>query len=142
MHRKGLAFSGAAGLLWGSYFVPAQWAKVPAQLGNFPLALGMVVAGTVLVMANGGPARLSPRGTGVQVGAGVLFGIGNVALLALVARVGTGVGFTIAQLCLLVNVSVGIFVFKVPMPGSHAARVALIGIMLAGIGGVSIGAFK
>src|ERR1700677_2601310 len=101
MHRKGLAFSGAAGLLWGSYFVPAQWAKVPAQLGNFPLALGMVVAGTVLVMANGGPARLSPRGTGVQVGAGVLFGIGNVALLALVARVGTGVGFTIAQLCLL-----------------------------------------
>jgi glucose uptake protein len=53
--------------------------------------------------------------------------------------VGTGVGFTIAQLSLLVNVSVGIFVFKVPKPGSHAARVALVGILLAGVGGIVIG---
>ncbi len=127
-------------MLWGSYFVPAQWARVPAQVGNFPLALGIVVAGTALVMTEGGPARLTPRGTAVQLGAGLLFGVGNVSLLALVTRVGTGVGFTIAQLSLLVNVSVGIFVFKVPKPGSHAARVALIGIMLAGIGGVAIGA--
>ena len=122
--------------------MPAQWAKVPAQVGNFPLALGIVVAGTALVMTEGGPARLSPRGTSVQLAAGLLFGVGNVSLLALVARVGTGVGFTIAQLSLLVNVSVGIFVFKVPRPGSHAAKVALIGITLAGIGGVAIGALK
>ena len=141
-YRRGLLFAGAAGLLWGSYFVPAQWAKVPAQVGNFPLALGIVVAGTALVMTKGGPARLTPRGTAVQLGAGLLFGIGNVSLLALVTRVGTGVGFTIAQLSLLVNVSVGIFVFKVPRPGSHAARVALIGIILAGTGGVAIGALR
>jgi len=141
-YRRGLVFAGAAGLLWGSYFVPAQWAKVPAQVGNFPLALGIVVAGTALVLTKGGPSRLTPRGTAVQLGAGLLFGVGNVSLLALVTRVGTGVGFTIAQLSLLVNVSVGIFVFKVPRPGSHAARVALIGIMLAGIGGVAIGALK
>jgi glucose uptake protein len=141
-HRSGLLFAGAAGLLWGSYFVPAQWAKVPAQVANFPLALGIVAAGTALVMTQGGPARLSPRGTAVQLAAGLLFGIGNVSLLALVTRVGTGVGFTIAQMSLLVNVSVGIFVFKVPRPGSHAAKVALIGIMLAGIGGVAIGAFR
>jgi len=141
-HHRGLVFACAAGLLWGSYFVPAQWAKVPAQVSNFPLALGIVVAGTALVMTKGGPARLSPRGTAVQLTAGLLFGIGNVSLLALVTRVGTGVGFTIAQLSLLVNVSVGIFVFKVPRPGSHAARVALIGIVLAGIGGVAIGALK
>jgi glucose uptake protein len=141
-HLHGLLFACAAGVLWGSYFVPAQWAKVPAQVGNFPLALGIVVAGTALVMSEGGPAKLSPRVTAVQLGAGLLFGIGNVSLLALVTRVGTGVGFTIAQLSLLVNVSIGIFVFKVPRPGSHAAKVALIGIMLAGIGGVAIGALK
>jgi glucose uptake protein len=141
-HHRGLLFACAAGLLWGSYFVPAQWAKVPAQVGNFPLALGIVVAGTALVMTEGGPARLSARGTSVQLAGGVLFGIGNVSLLALVARVGTGVGFTIAQLSLLVNVSIGIFVFKVPRPGSHAAKVALIGIILAGTGGVAIGALK
>ena len=138
-YRRGFLFAGAAGVLWGSYFVPAQWAKVPAQVGNFPLALGILAAGTVLVMAADGPERLSPRGTAVQLSAGLLFGIGNLALLGLVSRVGTGVGFTIAQLSLLVNVSVGIFVFKVPKPGSHAARVALVGILLAGVGGIVIG---
>jgi len=73
-YRRGLFFAGAAGLLWGSYFVPAQWAKVPAQVGNFPLALGMVAVGAALVMTKGGPARLSPRSTAVQLAAGVLFG--------------------------------------------------------------------
>jgi glucose uptake protein len=137
--RRGFLFAGAAGVLWGSYFVPAQWAKVPAQVANFPLALGIVAAGTVLVMTTGGPTRLSPRGTALQLSAGFLFGIGNIALLGLVARMGTGVGFTIAQLSLLVNVSAGILVFKVPKPGSRAARVAVAGIILAGIGGVLIG---
>jgi glucose uptake protein len=138
-YRRGFLFAGVAGVLWGSYFVPAQWANVPAQVANFPLALGILAAGTVLVMTTGGPARLSPRGTAVQLAAGLLFGIGNIALLRLVVRVGTGVGFTIAQLSLLVNVSVGILVFKVPKPGSRAARVALAGIFLAGVGGVLIG---
>jgi len=141
-YRRGFLFAGAAGVLWGSYFVPAQWAKVPAQVANFPLALGVLAAGTVLVMATGGPKRLSPRGTGVQLSAGLLFGIGNIALLGLVARLGTGVGFTIAQLSLLVNVSVGILLFKVPKPGSHAARVAIVGILLAGIGGILIGSLR
>jgi glucose uptake protein len=72
----------------------------------------------------------------------VLFGVGNLTLLALVARVGTGVGFTIAQLSLLVNAAVGIYVFKVPKPGSHPARVAVAGILLAGVGGTVIGAFR
>lgn len=140
--RRGFLLAGAAGLLWGSYFVPAQWAKVASALGNFPLALGILAGGTVLVMAAGGPAKLSPRGTAVQLSAGVLFGIGNLALLGLVSRVGTGVGFTIAQLSLLINAGIGIFVFKVPKPGSRAARVALVGILVAGVGGVLIGALR
>jgi glucose uptake protein len=138
----GLLWAVPAGLLWGSYFVPAQWAKVPAQVSNFPLALGMLGAGTVLVLCTSGPARLAPRTAGVQLGAGLLFGVGNLTLLGLVARVGTGAGFTIAQLSLLVNAAVGIYVFKVPTPGSRPARVALTGIVLAGVGGTVIGAFR
>src|SRR5665213_2378313 len=141
-YRFGYLFAGAAGVLWGSYFVPAQWAKVSAQLGNFPLALGILAAGTVLVATAGGPAKLSPRVAATQISAGVLFGIGNLALLGLVARVGTGVGFTIAQLSLLVNASVGIFVFKVPKPGSKAARVVIVGISLAAMGGILIGSLR
>jgi glucose uptake protein len=96
----------------------------------------------VLAFSKHEPRRLSLRVTTLQIAAGVVFGIGNLALLGLVARVGTGVGFTIAQLSLLVNTSVGIWVFKVPQPGSRAARTALTGIMIAGVGGCIIGAMR
>ena len=121
-YRRGLLWAGAAGVLWGSYFVPAQWAKVPTQAANFPLALGILAAGFALALPAAEPVRLSLKVTTVQLVAGVLFGIGNLTLLGLVSRVGTGVGFTIAQLSLLVNASVGIWVFKMPRPGSRAAK--------------------
>jgi glucose uptake protein len=136
---RGILWATVAGVLWGSYFVPAQWARVPARVGNFPLALGILGAGLILAVRGGEGIRLPPKVTAVQVTAGLLFGIGNLALLSLVARVGTGVGFTIAQLSLLVNAGIGMWVFKVPRPGSHAARTVLLGILVAGSGGVLIG---
>ena len=141
-NRRGLLWASAAGVLWGSYFVPAQWAKVPTQVANFPLALGILAAGLALALPAAEPVRLSLRVTTVQLMAGLLFGIGNLALLGLVSRVGTGVGFTIAQLSLLVNASIGIWVFKVPRPGSRAAKIALAGILVAGVGGGLIGAVR
>ena len=141
-NRRGLLWASAAGVLWGSYFVPAQWAKVPTQVANFPLALGILAAGLALALPAGEPVRLSLRVTTVQLTAALLFGIGNLALLGLVSRVGTGVGFTIAQLSLLVNASIGIWVFKVPRPGSRAANIALAGILVAGVGGGLIGAVR
>jgi glucose uptake protein len=140
--RTGWLWAGAAGVLWGSYFVPAQWAKVPARISNLPLALGIFAAGSVLALSKHGLSRLSLRVTTLQIAAGVLFGIGNLALLGLIPRVGTGVGFTIAQLSLLVNASIGIWVFKAPQPGSRAARTALTGILIAGVGGCIIGVMR
>ncbi|MGD0743316.1 MAG: GRP family sugar transporter [Acidimicrobiales bacterium] len=141
-YRRGLLWAVAAGLLWGSYFVPAQWAKVPTQVANFPLALGIFAGGLVFALPAGKPFRLSLRVTTLELAAGLLFGVGNLALLGLVSRVGTGVGFTIAQLSLLVNASIGIWVFKMPEPGSRAARIALTGILIAAIGGGVIGAVR
>ena len=140
--RAGLLWAGGAGILWGSYFVPAQWAAVPAQVSDFPLALGILGAALALALPAGEPVKLGARATSAQLGAGVLFGIGNLALLALVARVGTGTGFTIAQLSLLVNASVGVWVFRVPEPGTRQARKVLAGIVLAGIGGCVIAAMR
>ncbi|HEX4788416.1 MAG TPA: GRP family sugar transporter [Actinospica sp.] len=141
-YRKGLLLAVGAGLLWGGYFVPAQWAHVPSQLGNFPLAVGMFAAAVVLAARERAFVRLSPAHTVVQFGAGLLFGVGSVALLDLVPRIGTGAGFTVAQLSLLVNAGVGIWVFRVPAPGSRPARFALAGIALAGVGGTVIGALR
>lgn len=140
---RGFALALGAGVLWGAYFVPAQWANIPSQLANFPLAIGMFVAAAVFTVRRDRAAvRLPPRHGAVQFGSGLLLGVGGVALLALVSRIGTGAGFTIAQLSLLVNASAGIWLFKVPAPGTRAARVALAGILLAGIGGTVIGAMK
>ena len=140
--RSGLLWAGAAGLLWGSYFIPAQWAAVPAQVSNFPLATGILLAALALALPAGEPARLGPRPAATQLGAGVLFGIGDLTLLGLVARVGTGTGFTIAQLSLLVNASIGIWAFHVPKPGTPQARKVLAGILIAGACGCVIGAMR
>lgn len=113
--------------------MPAQWAAVPAQVSDFPLALGIGGAALALALPTGEPVKLGVRATSAQLGAGVLFGIGNLALLALVAQVGTGTGFAIAQLSLVVNASVGVWVFHVPEPGTRQARTVLAGIVLAGI---------
>jgi glucose uptake protein len=88
-----------------------------------------------LALPAGEPVRLGARAAGTLLGAGVLFGIGNLTLLGLVARVGTGAGFTIAQLSLVVNASLGIWVFRVPAPGTRQARIVVAGIVLAGLGG-------
>jgi glucose uptake protein len=140
--RSGLLWAGGAGILWGSYFVPAQWAAVPAQVSDFPLALGILVGALGLALPAGEPVKLGRRAVSAQLGAGVLFGIGNLALLALVARVGTGTGFTIAQLSLAVNAGLGIWLFHVPAPGTRQARRVLTGIVIAGIGGGVIAALR
>lgn len=141
-HRHGLLWAIAAGVLWGSYFVPAQWAGTSAQVSNFPLAVGMLAGGLALVLSRRAPVRPPVTGVAANLAAGVLFGIGNLALLGLVSRVGTGVGFTIAQLSLLVNASIGIWVFHVPPPGSRPAKLVMAGILIAGSGGAVIGALR
>jgi glucose uptake protein GlcU len=140
--NAGWLWACAAGVLWGSYFIPAQWAKVTARTSNLPLALGIFAAALALALSTRELTRLSLRVTAIQTAAGLLFGIGNLALLGLIPRVGTGVGFTIAQLSLLVNVSIGIWIFKVPKPGSRAARTALVGVVIAGVGGCIIGVMR
>ena len=138
----GFLWAGAAGVLWGSYFIPAQWADVPAQVSNVPLALGILVGALVLCLSAREPVRLALRPTVGLLSAGLLFGLGNLALLGLVSRVGTGTGFTIAQLSLAVNAGIGIWFFHVPRPGTSQARKVLTGILIAGIGSGAIAALR
>jgi glucose uptake protein len=145
--RAGLGWAIAAGVLWGGYFVPAQWARVSAQAGNFPLAIGILAAAVAMAVATRSPialwqVRRGAAQTCVLLASGAIFGVGDVVLLVLVRRLGTGVGFTVAQLSLLVNAAIGIWVLKAPPPGSRAARIALCGIAIAGTGGLVIGALR
>ncbi|GAB2572764.1 GRP family sugar transporter [Microlunatus antarcticus] len=139
---SGFLWAGAAGILWGSYFIPAQWAGVPAQVSNVPLALGILLGAVVLCLPAREPVRLGLRPAATLLGAGLLFGVGNLALLGLVARVGAGAGFTIAQLSLAVNAGIGIWFFRVPRPGTSQARRVLTGVVIAGLGGGAIAALR
>lgn len=138
--QSGLMWAGVAGILWGTYFVPAQWSKTPGHVADLPLTLGSLFGCLALALLSRSRIKLPARTTAIQLVAGLVFGIGMVTTLDLVSRVGTGVGYTIAQLGLVVNTCIGIWVFKVPRPGSRAARIAMSGIVLAMVGGCAIGA--
>jgi len=89
----------------------------------------------------------NPRGLLVRSGkigylgamlSGGLWGLGNFASLRLMELAGTGVGFTLAQLCIVVNALVGIYVFRKPEPGGSEAKRLILGCCLALIGGVAL----
>jgi glucose uptake protein len=73
---------------------------------------------------------------------GLLWAIGNYGALKMMELIGTGRGFTIAQLCVVVNALIGIFWMKNPKPGTRAARLTLIGVTIATLGAIVLGNLK
>lgn len=144
----GVVASVLAGVLWGTYFIPAQSAHISAQEADFPLAIGMVLGGAGLAWREERAGR-TEREAGrsrfvilVLLVAGAMWGVGNLATLHLVAVVGAGRGFTIAQLSLPVNALLGIYLFRNPAPRTRAAWVTQTGVLIAGAGGVFLGTLK
>ena len=144
----GFAFAMGAGVLWGTYFVPTAFlAKKVEGLGGwvtaFPLAVGMLVGSGVLVAIAGRAPKCPGAGDYVRViASGLLWSVGNFAMLLMVAAIGVAKGFTIAQTCVVVNALVGIFILRSPAPGSRAARLTLVGVVLATLGSVLLGNLK
>ena len=147
---RATGFAGAvgAGFLWGSYFVPTAWLArrlegVSDWDAAFPLACGMLAGSLLLVVLSGKMPRCERSGDYVRVlASGCLWSVGNFSMLMLVARIGIGAGFTIAQMCVVVNALIGIVVFREPPPRTRAARRTLIGVTLATIGAIVLGNLK
>jgi glucose uptake protein len=57
-------------------------------------------------------------------------------------NLGTGKGFTIAQLCVVVNALMGVFWEHTPRPGTRAAYLTLAGVVVATIGAAVLGNLK
>lgn len=139
----GLLGAVGAGILWGSYFIPIQYAGISMWIGAFPLALG-ICAGSLLLLGISRPSiRLHAPSDYLRVlSTGLIWAVGNYGMLLLVAELGAGRGFTIAQLSVVVNALMGIFVLKDPAPRTRAALLTLIGCVLATLGGVALGNLK
>ncbi|MCB1120917.1 MAG: hypothetical protein KJT03_05175 [Verrucomicrobiae bacterium] len=138
--RMGIAAALGAGLLWGTYFIPLRVADVPVWVSVLPLSLGIFAGSTLGVLLGRDSLRLNSGSDYLRtLSTGVLWGVGNYGSLKLMELIGTGKGFTIAQMCVVVNALVGIYWLQRPKPGTPAARRALLGVFLATIGGVVLG---
>ncbi|MDA0347898.1 MAG: GRP family sugar transporter [Verrucomicrobia bacterium] len=146
--KSGFAGAVAAGVLWGTYFIPTTYlARQNAEANDwvtaFPMAVGMFVGSTVLVLWGRKRPRCKSRTDyGLVLLTGILWSIGNFSMLLMVQEIGLGKGFTIAQLCVAVAVLIGIFYFREPAPGTKAAKWTLIGVAVATTGGVILGNLK
>jgi glucose uptake protein len=108
-----------------------------------PVALGMFAGSCVLIVLSKSSLKLdSPSHYGRLLATGLLWGIGNYGALKMMELIGTGKGFTIAQLCVVVNALVGVFLMKNPKPGTRAALLTLIGVTIATIGAIVLGTLK
>lgn len=144
----GLMGAIGAGIGFASYFIPIQigTANNPdfnMWIGTLPLAIGMFAGSSVLMLVSGSSPKLEKISHYPRVmSTGLLWGIGNYGALAMMEIVGTGRGFTIAQLCVVVNALVGVYILKEPNPKSKAAKLTLIGVVIAMVGGVILGNIK
>lgn len=139
----GLLGALGAGVLWGSYYIPIQLSAASLWVAAFPLAVGIFTGSAILAALAGQPLRLERSSDFARVSAtGLLWGIGNYAMLLLVEQIGAGRGYTISQLGIVVNGLLGIFLLKDPLPGSRAAWLTLAGCLLAMTGAILLGNLK
>lgn len=132
-----------AGILWGSYFIPIRLSSISMWVAAFPLAAGIFTGSFILVLFTGKPVILEKPSYYARVCiTGILWGIGNYASLKMMELIGTGRGFTIAQLNVALNATFGIFIFKRPHPKSKAAVFTFIGIAIALAGAILLGSLK
>jgi glucose uptake protein len=141
--RIGLLGALGAGVLWGSYYIPIKMSAASMWVAAFPLAVGIFIGSAILVLLTRKTIWLNNIGEILRVSAsGLLWGVGNYGMLLLVEQLGTGRGFTISQLGVVVNGLMGIFVLKDPQPKSRAANLTLAGCVLACVGAILLGSLK
>ena len=143
-NRKSLAVGWicaiAAGVLWAAYYIPIRISETSMWVAAFPMGCGMLAGCLAIALLSRKSLRLESRSAYLLTAAsGVLWACGNYSMLLLVQAIGTGRGFTIAQLALVVNAISGIYLLKDPPPKSRAARLALTGCVLATVGAITLG---
>lgn len=133
----------ATGVGWGSYFIPIRLAGVSPWVAAFPMAVGMALMAACLYVIGRvmGGVDAPRRGSlsWLPMVAGVIWALGNYGSLQMMEHLGTGIGFTIAQACLVINASIGVFAFREPAPRSTEARWVLVGVLLVTAGAVALG---
>ncbi|MGE4490536.1 MAG: GRP family sugar transporter, partial [Kiritimatiellales bacterium] len=146
--KKGIAGAGAAGVLWGSYYIPSAWLsrcasgtiEISVWASTLPLAAGMLLGTLIFLLISRQTPKLQKTSDYACIlSSGALWAVGNFCMLLTVQQIGPGPGYTIASLCIAVNTFWGIFYFKEPTPRSRAAWIMMLGILLTLLAGMVLG---
>ena len=132
-----------AGIGWASYFIPIRISGLSMWVAMLPLAAGMFAGGAVICIVSKSSLHLEKPSHYMRVlSTGLLWTAGNYCALLMMQHLGTGKGFTIAQLCVVVNALLGVFWEHTPRPGTRAAYLTLAGVVVATIGAAVLGNLK
>jgi glucose uptake protein len=113
------------------------------SVAALPMAVGIFCGSLLLALLTRLPLQLDKKSDYARVSiTGLLWGIGNFAMLILVEQIGAGKGFTISQLSVVINALVGVFLLRDPAPKTRAAWLTLAGCVLATLGGIILGNLK
>lgn len=145
---KGLLGAVGAGILWGTFFIPAAYIsqkaegmpEVSAWASGLPLAVGMLIGTSIMViLTRKAPKLISGADYFKALCSGGFWALGFFMMLVVVGKIGAGPGYTIASLCVAVNALWGVFYFKDPAPKTRAATLTLAGVVIATFAGTVLG---
>jgi glucose uptake protein len=129
-----------AGVLWGSYFIPIRISGSSMWAACFPMAIGIFCGSLLLFLMSRESLILRNASDYIRVFmSGVLWGVGNYASLKLMELIGTGKGFTISQVAIVLAAVYSVFLFKNPPFKTRGAFFVFTGIVLSVIGSIILG---
>ncbi len=107
---KGLIFTIAAGVIFGSYLVPLKLSGLDPIPFLFPMSLGIFTGGVFIYLI-----KRPSLNRGILIpgaASGLIWNVANVASFFAVKSLGIAIGFPLAQIALFVSVLWGLLYFK------------------------------
>jgi glucose uptake protein GlcU len=134
---KAVLLALAAGVCFGSMFVPITADHISSKDALFPMSFGILITGIILAFVT--KVRLEKKAVQASIYSGVIWGLGNICAIKAIDMIGIARGMPISQLGVLVAMGWGMFYFKeIPLLRHRiqvfvGAAFLLVGVMLLGM---------
>ena len=135
---KGLLLLVISTIGYVGYVVIARWFNINGWEAVLPQAIGMVVSAILLSLRKG---NLFAKQTFTNGLAGIMWAVGNIALLFATARVGVATSFSLSQTGVVISTIGGVLFLKEAKTKKEMTFV-IIGCILVVAGGIMIGFTK
>ncbi|HAL00905.1 MAG TPA: glucose transporter GlcU, partial [Exiguobacterium sp.] len=135
---KGLTLLLISTVGYVGYVVIARWFDINGWEAVLPQAIGMVVSAILLSLREG---DLFTKKTAGNIVGGLMWAVGNVALLFATAKVGVATSFSLSQTGVVISTIGGVLLLKETKTKKEMTFV-IIGCILVVAGGIMIGFTK